>query len=76
MNRGNLTTVPEITAYLAAHLFGWVMLYLLNPIIFRALVAGGHQAIIQVAMVSASLLIMLIVMLLFFIVRRVFAGGI
>lgn len=76
MGNGPLTTGSEIVAYLAAHIFGFVVLYLLNPIIFRALVGGGYQASIQVVALSISLLMMLAVMLLFFIARRVLAGEI
>jgi hypothetical protein len=75
MNEGKFTTVPEVAAYIAAHLAGLAVIYVVNPIIFRALIESGHQASIQAVVLSMSMLVMIAVLLLFLFLRKVLAGA-
>ena len=74
MNGDKLTSTPEVAAYLTAHVVGIISLYLINPIIFAALVAAGHQAYIQAVALGISVLTMVAVLFLFLITRRLFVG--
>jgi hypothetical protein len=74
MNGDKLTSTPEIAAYLTAHVVGIISVYLINPIIFAALVAAGQQAYIQAIALGMSLLTMIAVLFLFLITRRLFVG--
>jgi hypothetical protein len=47
MNEAKLTTVPEVAAYIGAHLAGLVALSVINPIVFAALIKSGQQASIR-----------------------------
>jgi hypothetical protein len=69
-----LTTAPEVAAYFAAHLTGLAALYVINPIVFAALIKSGPQASIQAVALSISLLMMIAVLLLFLFIRKVLAG--
>ena len=74
MNEGKFTTAPEVVAYVAAHLAGLAVIYLVNPIIFRALIESGHQASIQAVVLSMSVLVLIAVLLLFLVTRKVLTG--
>jgi hypothetical protein len=74
MNGDKLTSASEVAAYLSAHVMGIISIYLINPIIFAALVVAGHQAYIQVVALGMSLLMMIAVLFLFLITRRLFGG--
>jgi hypothetical protein len=74
MNEAKLTTAPEVAAYIGAHLAGLAALYVINPIVFTALIKSGQQASIQAAALSISLLTMIAVLLLFLFIRKVLTG--
>ncbi len=71
MNGSKLTSVPEITAYLVAHVGGIAATYLINPIIFATLAAGGYGLRIPLAALAMSVLMMFVVLLLFLVMRKI-----
>jgi hypothetical protein len=74
MNGSKLTSVPEIVAYLLAHIIGIGSTYLINPIVFAALIAGGYRTGIQLVALALSVLTMLVVLLLFLVMRKSFGS--
>jgi hypothetical protein len=72
MNGSKLTSAPEVTAYLLAHIGGIAATYLINPLIFAALAAAGYGLRIPLAALAMSVLMMFVVLLLFLVMRKMF----
>jgi hypothetical protein len=74
MNGNKFTSASEIAAYLGAHVLGIVAAYVVNPIIFAALIVAGYQTYVPVVALGISLLIMLVVLFMFLAMRSAFGG--
>jgi hypothetical protein len=75
MNEGKLTTAPEVAAYIGAHLAGMAAIFVIDPMIFRALIESGHRESLQAVALSMSALVMIAVLVLFLFLRKVLAGS-
>jgi hypothetical protein len=75
MNGSRLTSSSEIAAYLAAHILGILAIYLVNPILFAALVGTPYQIYVPAVALAMSLLIMLVVLAMFLAIRSALGGG-
>lgn len=73
MDGSKLTSAREISAYLVAHIFGIGAAYLINPLIFAALIGAGYRSGLPLVGLTMSVLIMFIVLFLFLIMRKVFS---
>jgi heme/copper-type cytochrome/quinol oxidase subunit 4 len=75
MNGETLTTGPEVTAYLVAHVIGIVSTYVLSPMMFRAIAAGSLRWMLPAAGLGMSLVTMVVVLFLFLHMRRAFSSS-
>jgi hypothetical protein len=75
MNGSRFTSASEIAAYLVAHILGIAAAYMVNPIIFSALMVAGHQPYVPAVALGMSLLIMVVVLFMFLALRSAFAGS-
>ena len=73
--RGKLTDLPDISAYVLAHVAGIAWALAVNPTIFRSLVALGYRDHLLLAGIANSLLISAVVLLIFLLLRKAMAGS-
>jgi high-affinity Fe2+/Pb2+ permease len=73
--RGKLTDVPEIAAYVLAHMAGLAWGYGVNPMIFRSLVAQGHRDHLVLVAVALGIAVSVVVLVIFLLLRRAMAGS-
>jgi len=73
--RGKLTDLPEIGAYVLAHVVGIAWGILANPLIFRTLVTQGYREHLQMIAIAISIVVAVVVLLIFLGLRKVFAGA-
>ena len=73
--RGKLTDLPEISAYVLAHAAGIAWGTIVNPVIFRSLVAQGFVDHIRLAAVALTVLSSIVVLLIFLILRKAMMGS-
>ena len=72
--RGKLTDLPEISAYVLAHAAGIAWGTIVNPMIFRSLVAQGHVNLMLIS-IAISISISIVVLLIFLFLRKAMAGS-
>ena len=58
-----------------AHILGIAAVYLINPILFAALVGAHYQMYIPAVALGMSLLIMIVVLVMFLAIRNALGGG-
>jgi hypothetical protein len=75
MNGSRLTSASEIAAYLAAHVLGIAAIYLINPLLFAALVGTPYQIYVPAVALGMSLLVMLVVLAVFLAIRSALGEG-
>ena len=73
--KGKLTDVPEIAAYVLAHMAGLAWGYGVNPMIFRSLVAQGYRDHLVLVAVALGIAVSVVVLLIFLLLRRAMAGS-
>ena len=73
--RGKLTDLPEISAYVLAHAAGIAWGTIVNPMIFRSLVAQGFVDHIRSAAFALTAVSSIVVLLLFLILRKAMMGS-
>jgi hypothetical protein len=72
--RGKLTDLPELAAYVLAHAAGVAWVFLVNPTIFRGLLAQGLRDYVQPIAIALSIALSLVVLLIFLLLRKLMAG--
>jgi hypothetical protein len=73
--RGKLTDLPELGAYVLAHVVGIAWGIIANPLIFRSLVTQGYREHLQMIAIAISIVVALVVLLIFLGLRKLFAGA-
>src|ERR1700757_3386286 len=72
---GKLTDVPEISAYVLAHVAGLAWGYGVNPMIFRSLIAQGYREHLVLVAVALGIAVSVVVLVIFLLLRRALAGA-
>jgi hypothetical protein len=72
---GKLTDVPEISAYVLAHVAGLAWGYGVNPMIFRSLIAQGYREHLVLVAVALGIAVSVVVLVIFLLLRRALAGS-
>ena len=73
--RGQLTDLPEISAYVLAHAAGIAWGFIANPMIFRSLLEQGYRDHVQSAAIALVIAVSIVVLLIFLFLRKVMAGS-
>jgi hypothetical protein len=73
--RGKLTDLPDISAYVIAHVAGIAWGFGVNPMIFRSLVAQGYRDHLQSAAIALGIAVSAVVLLIFLLLRKAMAGS-
>jgi len=73
--RGKLTDLPEISAYVLAHVAGIAWGTIVTPMIFRSLIAQGYRDHLQLIALALATVSSAVVLLLFLILRRAMTGA-
>jgi hypothetical protein len=73
--RGKLTDLPELAAYVLAHAAGTAWVFVVNPTIFRSLVASGYRDHIQFIAIALGIALAAVVLLIFLFLRKLMAGS-
>ena len=71
--RGQLTDLPDISAYVLAHAAGIAWGATVNPMIFRSLIAQGHRNLMLPGL-AISIAVSVVVLLIFLFLRKAMAG--
>jgi len=72
--RGKLTDLPELGAYVLAHMAGLAWVVAVNPTVFRSLVAQGYREHLMLLGIANSIVISIVVLLIFLALRKLLAG--
>jgi len=73
--KGKFTDLPELAAYVLAHAAGVAWAFLVNPAIFRGLLAQGLRDHVQQIAIAISIAVSLVVLLIFLLLRKLMAGS-
>ena len=73
--KGRITSGPDLLAYVLAHAAGFAFAFMVNPMIFRSLIAQGYRAHVLLAAIGLSIATSAVVLLLFLLLRKLIAGS-
>jgi hypothetical protein len=74
--RGKFTDLPELAAYVLAHAAGVAWVFVVNPPIFRGLLAQGLRDYVQLIAIAISVAVSVVVLLIFLFLRKLMAGSV
>jgi hypothetical protein len=69
-----MTNLREVVAYVLAHAAGLAWGFLVNPLIFRSLLAQGYRGHLLLTAIALGIAVSLVVLLLFLVLRKVMAN--
>lgn len=72
---GKLTDLPELAAYVLAHVAGLAWAMAVNPMIFRSLIAQGYRDHLLLMGIAMSVAVAAVVLLIFLVLRKAMAGS-